>query len=356
LEDVHEVVIGDGDVPAHDALGDGALGVVLFVSEGEHAALFDGLDEGLSVVAAEFGGEDAFEALTDLGAEIGGRVKMAEVVGEIKAVEALPGGPGVDALVEGEALEEVIAVAAGEEVLDAEFAQLRSESEEVVASDAAHAGGDADAQGSVIAIVVKRAFNGYELDASGPGDGAGDAEFEVFLVVEGEAEESLAVRSGTKDGAGIEAATEGDGGFAEQGQGAFGDGLPEGGGEFFGDLFGFLGRLGLRLKLKVDPGLFGHGRVVWQRKDGGAGVWEGPYLPVIGKGGGKLAGKNEFGEGSQVPVAALASEVSEGVRVGAVEEPSGRVAPKGREEAPAVSDKEELSRRAVKQGDDEIAA
>jgi hypothetical protein len=85
-------------------------------------------------------------------------------------------------------------------------------------------------------------------------------------------------------------------------------------------------------------------------------VGKGLYFPVIGKGGRQLAGEDELGEGGKVPVAGLAGEVSERVGVGAVAEAATSIAPEGGEEAPAVSDKKELSRRAVKQGDDEIAA
>src|ERR1035438_7989836 len=172
------------------------------------------LDDGLGIVAAELGGEDVFQALADLEGQIGRGAIVAEVVGEIEAVETFLGGPEVDAFVEGEAFEEVIAIATGEQVLDAEVAQLGSESKEMVAGDATHAGGDADAQGGVVAVVVERAFKRDELDAGSLGDGTGDAEFEVFLVVEGEGDDSLAVRSGTENGAGIQAAAKRDGGFA----------------------------------------------------------------------------------------------------------------------------------------------
>src|ERR1039458_2044788 len=144
----------------------------------------------------------------------------------------------------------------------------------MVAGDATHAGGDADAEGGVVAVVVKRALKRYELDAGGLGDGTGDAEFEVFLVVARKGEERLAVGSGTEDSAGIQAAAEGDGGFAKQRQRAFGDGLPEGRGELFGKLFSFPGRLRLRLEMKVAASLLRRVRVLRKGQRRRAGVGE----------------------------------------------------------------------------------
>lgn len=227
-----DVAVGDGEAPPGEALGDDALLVIAFIAEGEGSAALD-LEESLRRgIGAKLKGDAVFPAIANGEGERGVGQAMAEVELVAEGGERFAAGEWMGLAVEGESFEEVVKVASGEEDLHAFLVELVEDAQEMVVGERAHAAGDPDAEGGVVAVILEGPAEGEEAGIEGLGYGLGGEEFAVGLVVAAEGEGLLAILDGGEQGTRVEAAAEGDGDGAESGEGATSDGEAKGVGEF----------------------------------------------------------------------------------------------------------------------------